>query len=120
MKGIQFELQLKEQLSPTIFVDLKKIKQVLFIVLFNSLRHTTSGRILVRAQDKWNDLKKYLKISVIDTGCGLSDDLKVKLISFFAEKNMDHSPISYEFGFSSLIVKRIINLLQGTLKLSSM
>jgi signal transduction histidine kinase len=52
MKGIQYELNTQKLLTKSMNIDQKKLKQVMFLLLYNALKHTTVGRILIIASDK--------------------------------------------------------------------
>ena len=73
----------------------------MFVVLYNALKNTTTGRIKIGATEKINDFKKFIQIQIIDTGCGIKSDLQNKLRKYFQEKNPEASNVSNEIGFAS-------------------
>lgn len=86
MKGIQYELDTYKLKTTHMKIDPKKLKQVMFLLLYNALKHTTLGRIKIVASDAISNTKKYLKIQFFDSGCGIKESIQKKLSVFFKEK----------------------------------
>jgi signal transduction histidine kinase len=61
--------------------DPKRIKQILFILICNSLKYTSSGFITLEVKIILD--KEFLKIKVIDSGCGMSEDFLRNLFGLF-------------------------------------
>jgi signal transduction histidine kinase len=47
------------------------MKQLIFILIYNALKHTTNGHILVSTKLKTQGFKHFIKIRVKDSGCGI-------------------------------------------------
>jgi signal transduction histidine kinase len=52
----------------TLISDPKRIRQLIFTLVYNSLKYTTEGQIILKVKMKNEGM---LKIVLIDTGCGM-------------------------------------------------
>ncbi len=77
-KGVDIYLDIPETL--TVAIDEDKIVKILYNLISNSLKHTPKGGSVKISAAK--DAKQ-VSISVIDTGCGVPNDLKEKIFDRF-------------------------------------
>lgn len=115
-KGLELELVLNEN-NQLILVDPLKLRQVLLNLLYNAVKFTTRGKILVQAELSTNQAgNTWLSISVTDTGIGISPD---KIGSIFEPFTQVDNSTSREFGGTGLglfVCKKLVELMQGTLE----
>lgn len=103
-----------------IYVDKIRFNQIFFNVLSNAVKYTPEGgSISFRLYD--NEViknKLYWKMEISDTGCGMSEEFQQKMfLPFEREKKTEHA---YEgAGLGLPIVKKIVDLMGGTLDVSS-
>jgi signal transduction histidine kinase len=72
-KGIELLLDLDPEVPPLVEIDTVRVRQVLFNLLDNAVRHTRHGGVRVRvASDMQADGQVKLAFHVIDTGPGIS------------------------------------------------
>lgn len=77
-RGIQFQINASEINSESIYTSKVRLKQILVHLIKNSLKHTSKGYIALELKEKEG---KKLEVKVRDTGCGISQEKKKKLIS---------------------------------------
>ncbi len=97
-------------------VDSRKIKQILFNLLSNAVKFTPDGgEVTLKARR----IDNHLEVSVIDTGIGIAPE-KVDLL-FQPFVQLDGSLARYYegTGLGLAMVKRLVNLLEGTIELTS-
>ncbi len=69
-KGILFLVQEPRGL-PLVYADPQRLRQVLANLIDNALKFTERGKITIRAS--WDDQPGFMRITVSDTGCGISE-----------------------------------------------
>jgi PAS domain S-box-containing protein len=86
-------IMLKEEYGslPLLEVDPQRIRQILFNLIGNAVKYTKRGEICVRASFRQDigDENGVLVISVSDTGCGIADEDKEKLVNPFVQAGVD-------------------------------
>lgn len=100
--------------------DPERIRQVLINIVSNAIKFSTKGEILVRAslEERFNGTA-IVRFSVIDRGIGLTAEEKERLFQPFTQAD---GSISRKFGGTGLglnICKRLIELMDGTIGLTS-
>jgi len=101
---------------PEIYVDPFRIRQVLFNLLSNALRHTPSGgKISIGG----NVSDQYIKISVVDSGEGLEPDELEAVFNRFYRADKSRSRESGGTGLGLAIVKAIIEAHGGHVEAQS-
>ncbi len=85
------------------FMDENKIKQVFFNIILNSLQAMPlGGTLTIEAQPFSKDDANFLKVSIIDTGEGIPDNIKEKIFTpFFTTKDKG-------IGLGLTVVKKIL------------
>ncbi len=87
------DVELKEDFGPMplLEVDPQRIRQILFNLIGNAVKYTEHGEIRVSAvfRNDIGDEKGVFTLSVSDTGCGIPDEEKEKLMSPFAKAGAD-------------------------------
>jgi PAS domain S-box-containing protein len=100
--------------------DGPRLRQVLLNLLSNALKFTTQGEVTLRlAQQPAADGAVALRISVTDTGIGISPE---KQVAVFERFNQADASVSRRFGGTGLglaICKRIVELMGGTIGVQS-
>ncbi len=92
--------------------DSDRICQVFINILDNAVKYTeTNGKIIIKVEN----LKKYVKISFIDNGCGISkSDLQHVKEKFYKANNEKHGT-----GIGLAVVDEIIKLHNGLFRIDS-
>lgn len=78
-----------------------RIKQILLNFISNSVKFTKSGFIKLKAKLKIKNKKKYIKISVQDTGVGIREEDKRKIFQeYFSDLNSEQNKFGSGLGLS--------------------
>ncbi|MCU7834148.1 MAG: response regulator [gamma proteobacterium symbiont of Taylorina sp.] len=123
IKAVEKDLTLHYYLCPAIpkvlIGDSLRITQVLTNLIYNAIKFTPSGHIMVnitqleQTQSDTNPEQIYLKFEVCDTGIGLSRKQQEKLFSAFTQAD---TSTTREYGGTGLglsISKNLVTLMQG-------
>jgi signal transduction histidine kinase/HAMP domain-containing protein len=102
---------------PIIMTDRTKLKQILTNLVDNAIKFTDHGQVTVAMQVL--DEGRTLEIKVSDTGCGIPDEMLPLIFDKFRQidgtTTRDHSGA----GLGLYIVKRFVELLEGTITVES-
>ena len=109
-KGIKVEMRLPEVLPP-IPMDRIRIRQVLFNLLTNAVRHTDQGEVAVEAR---MDSKEVI-VSVRDTGCGIPPDELETIFNEFHQVGRPKDTEDSGKGLGLAIAKRFVQLHGGSI-----
>lgn len=121
IKGIQSHLNMDKDVPFLLRGDALRVKQILLNLISNAYKFTSEGgkidvNVNVVSQ---NEKKVYVRISVSDTGCGMSEELKQRLFQPFEQND---ATTAFQYGGSGLglsITKNLVNLLHGAIKVDS-
>lgn len=93
--------------------DKERIMQVCGNLLSNAIKFTQSGRVSLRME--YNDC--VLSIVVEDTGSGMSEEDQQRVFGAF--ERLSNAATQDSFGLGLSIVKRIVDMLDSTIRLDS-
>lgn len=119
-KGLQFQCHIDADIADHLLVDGLRLRQVLFNLLSNAIKFTAHGSVtasvtLVGQQGG----RQNLRISIVDTGIGISADAQQRLFRPF---NQADAQISQHYGGTGLglaISRRLVEAMHGTVELDS-
>lgn len=119
-KNLDFTLDIDEKIPESLMVDEQKMKQVLMNFISNSIKFTNKGFVNITAQLVDSDEKKAkVLFAVSDSGIGIE---KEKQDAVFQSFSQEDGSITRKFGGTGLgltISKKIIELMNGEVKLKS-
>ena len=119
-KGLRCSLVIHPDLPVWLEGDPTRLQQVLSNLLSNAVKFTATGEIIIRAGvENANDHIVRVKIEVIDTGIGLSNDAIAVLFKPFAQADVT---VSREYGGAGLglfISNGLVTLMRGTIGVQS-
>ncbi len=119
-KGLTLAVELDEALPEGIHADRMRIGQILTNLLSNALKFTDSGGITVRAEhEPKDDGAIMLRIEVIDTGVGLSQEAQKKLFKPFTQADSSTSRTYGGTGLGLSISKQLAELMGGAICVGS-
>ncbi|MCW3787479.1 hybrid sensor histidine kinase/response regulator [Plebeiibacterium sediminum] len=107
----------KEDFKEFIYLDIKRLHQVLNNLLVNAFKFTEKGDIILTVKIKEDN---HILFSIADTGIGIAKDKQEVIFKRFVQASND---IAIKFGGSGLglsIVKAILNAMGCTIRVDSM
>jgi len=125
-KHIQLDIKLQNNLPP-IFIDERRIRQVLINLLNNAVKFTPKGgRVTLEVKQLPSHMvmsdrpsSHYIQISITDTGIGISPENIQKLFQPFIQIDSALNRQYEGTGLGLALVKRIVNLHGGNVGLTS-
>ncbi|MEM8896938.1 MAG: ATP-binding protein [Bacteroidota bacterium] len=119
-KGIKLEIKLPEFFDSQLIGDPTKIKQVITNLMHNAIKFTQHGFVRLEVEQESITPKEVrFKISVTDSGIGISRKVQERLFSAFTQAD---SSTTRNFGGTGLglaISKRIVEKMNGEIGLHS-
>ena len=118
-KGLEIELQCEAQWPLLLMGDPTRFSQIISNLISNAIKFTEKGRVQVRLSGCQEQGRTRLRIDIEDTGIGIAAAELRTLFQPFAQAD---TSISRRFGGSGLglvICKRLVDMMQGELTLSS-
>lgn len=112
-KGLAFHVSLPEQPLQSCRLDKDRIIQLIIILLDNAISYTESGTITLAAYEEHGKLR----ISVSDTGIGISDADKKRIFDKFYSVNPSHSQNNH-YGLGLNIAKEIAAMHKASIKVT--
>ena len=119
VKDSRVELKEEYGAMPLLEIDPQRIRQILFNLIGNAVKFTEHGEIRVKAlfQEKGPDGGSVFTLSVSDTGCGIPDEAKDKLMSPFVQVDADAKTKGTGLGLA--ICKQLADRMGGQLSFVS-
>lgn len=119
-KGIDFEAQITTPVDDWLVGDELRVNQILINLLGNAVKFTNKGHIHLTISETLADADKvFIRFSVSDTGCGMSEQMKERLFQPFEQESVT---TARKFGGSGLglsIVKSLVSMMKGTIRVES-
>lgn len=123
-KGLQLEFELDPGIAEAHRVDAVRFRQVLSNFLSNAIKFTEHGGVYVRLQSLGKDSEQdprneRLRLTVRDTGIGVSDEQKQRLFRPFAQAEASTTRRYGGTGLGLTICRRLAELMGGELEMQS-
>ncbi len=119
-KGLLLHCSIDPQISPAVFVDRLRLRQVVNNLLSNAIKFTDRGQVeLVARRVGRQDQHDLIRISVRDTGVGIEAESLTRLFEPFSQADLD---VERRFGGTGLglaICKRLASLMGTTIEVKS-
>lgn len=112
-EGKDLRLTVKNSADVILMGDKERIMQIGDNLLSNAIKYTQSG--IVSFRSSYNG--KMLSITVEDTGSGMSEEERQRVFGEF--ERLSNAATQDGFGLGLSIVKRIVDMMQGTIRLES-
>jgi PAS domain S-box-containing protein len=119
-KNVTMHFMMDQSIPQTITSDETKVRQILFNLIGNSVKFTSQGTIIIQVDyiNISNDTQRII-FTLSDTGCGISPSDFKKLFKPFSQIDGTSTRKYQGAGLGLSIVKRLIELLNGTICISS-
>jgi PAS domain S-box-containing protein len=113
--GLQFEDEVRTELTPQVLADRKRLKQVLVNLLSNAIKYNRPGGWVrvgaVRLGDE-------VVLSVTDSGVGLSEAQSLRLFQPFERLGAERGPVPGT-GLGLALCRQLIEAMNGSIDASS-
>jgi signal transduction histidine kinase len=127
-KGLNFDSQLPETLTPiTVHGNYRCLLQVMLNIVGNAIKFTTDGEIKVRAEILkkrmvWNnqEFPGLVKVSITDTGIGVSLENQSKLFEKFVQIDGSRTKAYSGTGLGLAISQKLMEAMGGQVSFFSM
>jgi signal transduction histidine kinase/CheY-like chemotaxis protein/HPt (histidine-containing phosphotransfer) domain-containing protein len=119
-KGLDLTVQYRPDVPRHLIGDSGRIRQVLINLVNNAIKFTRKGHVLidVRAEEPMNE-EVLLRITVEDTGIGISSDKLDSLFEPFVQADASTTRRYGGTGLGLAISKRLVEMMGGTIGASS-
>ncbi|MBV9404456.1 MAG: hypothetical protein JO211_03860 [Acidobacteriaceae bacterium] len=119
-KNLAFYTDIDASLAPVFYGDPARIRQVLLNLLSNAMKFTENGSVTLRAElDAATPHFETVRISVIDTGIGISAGQTARLFESFSQADTSTTRRFGGTGLGLAITKRLVEHMGGTVGVES-
>lgn len=119
-KGLELSLDVDPAVGPQHLADGMRLRQIVFNLLSNAIKFTNQGSVAIALKvERADDIAQTLRLSVIDTGIGISAEQQERLFKPFAQAD---GAITRHYGGTGLglsICQRLVGLMRGRLEMHS-
>lgn len=120
-RDVDFHTGLLETTEEELIGDPMRVSQILLNLLSNAVKFTSAGgqvRLSVKQQSRKNNYVR-LSFTISDTGRGMSEEFLARLYEPFEQEHVTGSEKSVGTGLGMPITKNLVELLDGTISVSS-
>ena len=107
------------QALPTLWTDLRKLRQILTNLINNALKFTDEGRIVISAEEKVEEGRQWIEFHVTDSGIGIAPEECEKIFERFHQVDGSGTRSFQGVGLGLYIVKSFTSMLGGRISVSS-
>ncbi len=116
-KNVKVKGDISDNIPSVLLGDSERIKQVLLNLLSNAIKFTKEGTVELKVTSTVSGNLCRLKMSVKDTGSGISKENLHKIFSKF--EKLDNNTVSEGNGLGLVITQNIVELMEGKLDVES-
>ncbi|MGH2850150.1 MAG: ATP-binding protein [Solirubrobacteraceae bacterium] len=118
-KGLEFELEIGEQVPRRARGDGRRIHQVLLNLLSNAIKVTSQGSIVVRVGAESHDQGSRLRIEVADSGIGIDPEGVERMFEPFTQADSSTTRLYGGTGLGLAICRELVELMGGAISATS-
>ena len=119
-KNLSFDIEVADNIPPTLYGDETRIKQVIVNLLSNAIKYTDEGSVILRfGGEKINDDKFMLNVDVEDTGMGIRKENIQYLFDAFRRVEGEDTKNIEGTGLGLSIAKQLVELMGGNITVNS-
>ena len=115
-KGLEILCKQADNLPEFIYTDSQRLNQILRNLLSNAIKFTEKGSVLINLE---SNTENTLRISVSDTGIGISEDKQAAIFEAFQQAEGGTSRKYGGTGLGLSISRELAKLLKGEIKVKS-
>jgi PAS domain S-box-containing protein len=117
-KGVSLEVEIAPETPKSAVGDCRRLGQILNNLVGNAVKFTSQGRISISLKP-WQQAAGGIELRVKDTGIGIPESVQEKIFQPFMQVEDDCRRRYQGAGLGLSIVKRLVELQEGRLKLES-
>ena len=119
-KGFYYNLKASDLVNSTVIGDSLRLKQIVINLLSNAIKFTSKGGITLNVDSSVEDNQTLkLKLIVSDTGIGIPAEKLESIFEQFSQVDSSTSRLYGGTGLGLTIVKKLTELQQGSISVSS-
>ncbi|GHV46832.1 hypothetical protein FACS1894204_09230 [Synergistales bacterium] len=118
-KPIEFQLEVDPELYANMFGDELRIKQILNNILSNAFKYTRAGAVTLSVSSKRDGDAIWLRLSVADTGQGMSEENVRALFEEYSRFNEAANRATEGTGLGMSITRRLAEMMDGKIDVTS-
>ncbi|WP_192954785.1 PAS domain-containing hybrid sensor histidine kinase/response regulator [Gallaecimonas mangrovi] len=119
-KPIELLFDFDPEIPPSLIGDQLRLQQVLINLTSNAIKFTDKGEVVVKVEQAHvDDDKVQLRLSVTDTGIGISPDQQQRIFEGFTQAEASTTRRYGGTGLGLVICRRLVSLMGGELKIDS-
>jgi signal transduction histidine kinase/CheY-like chemotaxis protein len=118
-KGLTFEFETNITPAITITGDPIRLEQIIYNLISNAIKFTPNGRVVLHAFSKIEDNLMRLDITIKDSGIGIPKEKLAAVFGLFSQTQLDNKRKYGGFGIGLSVVKALVDLHNGAIKLES-
>ena len=119
-KGLNFDIQVGENIPPVLYGDETRVKQVLINLLSNAIKYTDEGSVTIRFGGERKGGGQFIfQVDIEDTGRGIRKENIQYLFETFQRVDEDDSRNIEGTGLGLSIAKQLVDLMEGTITVNS-
>jgi two-component system, sensor histidine kinase and response regulator len=119
-KNLELTLEVCEDIPDHVIGDAQRLRQVLLNLLTNAFKFTEKGTVSLHVSVEFKSVHKArLIFEIRDTGIGIAAESRDKLFQSFSQADSSMARRYGGTGLGLAITKRLVDLMQGSLILSS-
>ncbi|MDW6003594.1 response regulator [Vibrio mangrovi] len=119
-RGLALKLDIPSQIFPTMFLDEKRLRQVLLNLLGNAVKYTDTGYVRLKVQTEQPATDRYVQVtfSVEDSGIGIADDMQEIIFHPF-EQVGDKKRRVAGTGLGLAVSRQLVRQMGGDIQVNS-
>lgn len=119
-RGVRLSYSVDSRIPETLVGDGGRLRQILFNLVGNAVKFTPSGAIRLDVSPIARNRKQVrILFSILDTGVGIADQDLDRIFKPFEQINGPYKEKVHGTGLGLGIVRRLVNIMGGTLSLES-
>jgi signal transduction histidine kinase/DNA-binding response OmpR family regulator/HPt (histidine-containing phosphotransfer) domain-containing protein len=113
-KKLEICALVEDGVSPNVFGDPTRLRQILLNLLSNAIKFTESGEVILSAhQEEQSGETCLVRFAVRDTGIGMTEETQGRLFQSFSQADSSTTRRYGGTGLGLVISKRLVNLMGG-------
>jgi signal transduction histidine kinase len=115
MKGLNFRVQIDEKLPRFVITDAVRLRQVVVNILSNAVKFTSEGEVFLNAElISRNGLVNRVKVSVRDSGIGISEEQQKFLFKAFVQADTSTTKKYGGTGLGLVISNNLLGMMNSS------